>query len=566
MIERGAYALPKGVEISACAPGHYGGTFVLTQATEPKTFNLLVSGDAVSASIQGYLFSGLLTYDPIEESHLPALAVSWEISQNNLQYTFHLRHGVRWSDGEPFDADDVIFTFDAIFDPRYPSRYVGQYTIAGEPLAYEKLDDYTVRFTTPTLYAPFLNDIGFIHILPEHCLRKAFDKGTLQEQWTTQTAIDHPETIVGTGPFVIRSYKAGERLLLTPNPHYWRADKNAQRLPYLDYLIYEFVSDNTTQTLLFTTGQTDAAGIRADDVPWVKRYEGTYNFTLHERGPDTGIFFMWFNLNDGSRPDGQPYLPPHKHAWFADKRFRQALLLATDRQGIVNAVLFGRGEPLNSIISPANRKWHNPGLKTYPYNPEAARALLREAGFTWDKDGHLLGPQGHRVAFELLAYDGSALASGTATTFKENLNAIGIDLTINIIDFSALLNRIDKTFDYDAAMIGFTGGGDPSGGKAIYRSDGHLHLWHPKQEHPATPWEAEIDRLMDLQERTLDETQRIPLIHDMQAIFAEELPLLFMVTPNAYSGIKNCWRNVVIPPTGSILWNLDEIWREPDKQ
>ena len=204
------------VDISNRSPGRYGGIFVRSDAQEPKTFNPLVSEDAYSSRAIDLLLSSLTHYDPIEERVIPGLAKSWDIAADNKTYTFHLRQGLHWSDGAPFSADDVIFTFDALFDARYPNRYAQQYTIAGQPLGYEKLDQYTLRFTTAEIYAPFLTDIGYIGILPRHKLQSSFADGSLQRQWTSQTAINAPDEIVGTGPFRVFSYRPGERMVLTP--------------------------------------------------------------------------------------------------------------------------------------------------------------------------------------------------------------------------------------------------------------------------------------------------------------------------------------------------------------
>lgn len=559
-VERPHYPLPADVDISASEPGRYGGLFVRSDAQEPKTFNPLVAEDAYSSQAIELLLSALTRYDPIQDRVVPELVKSWELAPNQRTYTFHLRRGLRWSDGQPFTAADVMFTFDALFDQRYPNRYAQQYTIAGQPLQYEQVDDHTLRFTTPTLYAPFLTDIGYIAILPRHRLLAAFKDGSLQKQWTTQTAINTPQAIVGLGPFRLYAYRPGERLVLAPNPHYWRADRNGQRLPYVDFLISKFVPSRSTETVLFATGQTDAADIGVTDVAWVSQASATYDFTLHARGPDSGISFIWFNQQPGER-DGKPFVTPYKLTWFQDVRFRQALLYGLDRPGLIRAVYFGRASPLDSLISPASRKWHNPHTRTYPYDPARARALLQEAGFRQRPDGTLEDSDGHPVEFELLASEGSQTAAGVATTFMENLRVLGIQVTLNMLDFGALIGKISDTFDYEAAMMGFTGGGDPSGGKAIYRSDGRLHVWYPEQPVPATPWEARIDALMDEQERTLDEPRRIALIHELQAIFSEQLPLLTLVTPNAYAGIRNRWRNVRVPPLGSIVWNIDELWQ-----
>lgn len=559
-VERPKNPLPVDAAISVRPAGHYGGIFVRSNAQEPKTFNPLVSEDAYSSRAIDLLQSGITFYDPVAEEVVPALAKSWEVSDDNRTYTFHLREGVRWSDGRAFSADDVIFTFDAVFDPRYPNRYSQQYTIAGEPLRYEKIDAHTVRFTTADVYAPFLNDIGFMSILPRHKLQAPFDDGTLQKQWTSQTAINSPQEIIGTGPFRLYAYRPGERMVLAPNPHYWRADSEGQRLPYVDFSIVKFVPNQNTETVLFATGQTDAADISVTDVVWVDRAADTYDFSVHDRGPATGISFFWFNQHPGAGEKGTPILPAYKLRWFRDARFRQAILYGLDRPGLVKAVFFGRARPLDTIISPANRRWHNPETRSYPYDPERALALLSEAGFQRGDEGILRDSEGHAVEFELLASEGSQTASGIATSLIENMRFLGIKVTLNFLDFGTLINRVSDTFDYEAAMMGFTGGGDPSGGKAIYRSDGRLHLWFPQQSEPDTEWEARIDAIMDAQERTLDESKRVLLIHELQEIFSEALPLIFLITPNAYAGIKNKWQNVEVPAIGSITWNLDEFW------
>lgn len=562
--ERPDYPLPVDVEISSSEPGRFGGVMVRSDSQEPKTFNPLVAEDLYSAQFIELMQASLTRFDPFEEKAVPMLAKSWDISEDHKTYVFHLRRGARWSDGEPLTAADVVFTFDAIFDKRYPNRYSQQFTIAGQPLRYAALDDETVQITTPDVYAPLLADLAAVNILPRHALQAAFADGSLQKQWTSQTAIRQPASIVGAGPFRLLSYRPGERLALTPNPHYWRADRNGRRLPYIDFLISKFVPNRSAETVLFATGQTDVASISVTDIIWVSRAAKTYDFTVYDRGPDSGITFIWFNQNPGQR-DGKPYVTPYKLKWFQDTRFRQAVAYGLDRPGLINAIYSGRGRPLDTIISPANRKWHNPETRTYPYDPAKARELLAQAGFRLRPDGVLEDADGHAVEFELLASEGSQITAGVATTFMEHMQALGIKATLTLLDFGALVGKITDTFEYEAAMMGFTGGGDPSGGKAIYRSDGRLHVWRPEQPRPATPWEARIDALMDEQERTLDESRRVALFQEIQAIFSEQLPLIFLVTPNAYAGVRNRWRNVRVPPADSITWNIDELWLEDDR-
>ncbi len=574
-IVRGDHPLPEDVAVSPAEPGHYGGILVLNETTQPTTFNPQVPNNMVTSLILSRVLSSLVEFDPRTGEFTPGLAKSWEVGADQKSYTFHLRKGVRWSDGAPFTADDVIFTFDCILAeerdpdtgkmrPKFPSRYYEQYHINGEKLGYEKIDAHTVRFELSSVYAPFIYDIGQL-ILPKHKLGFSLEDGSFTKQWSTQVAIETPEEIVGLGPFVVASYKPGERLVMTPNPHFWKADSEGQRLPYLDYFIYKFVSESNTEVAHFATGKSDAAAIGAADYAWVERAAETYDFTIYDRGPSANVNFFWFNQHPGKNDAGEPYMQPHKYRWFTDKNFRQAVQYGLNRQGIIDAILFGKGEPLTSIIPPAQGKWHNPDLPRYDYNPDKSRELLRASGFTWNEAGQLLDSEGVPVAFDLLAVDGVASADTIAVTFMENMKELGMQVGLSKVDFATLLRRTDDTFDYDITFLGWGSSSaayDPSGSKPLYLSSGLYHQWYPEQPEPATDWEARIDELIGLQERTLDLEQRYAYMHEVQAILAEQLPLLFIFSPNSYVGVKNKWRNVYVPSSGTSLWNVEEIWAE----
>lgn len=574
--DRQVHDLPEEVAISDCEIGRYGGIFILNETTQPTTFNPIVPNNLSTSMVLSRLMSGLIDFDPRTEAFTPALAKSWTVSPDGLTYTFHLRKGVLWSDGVPFTAEDVVFTFDTILAevvhpetgqtmPRYPSRYYEQYHIDGEPIQYQAIDSHTIRFTLPKTYAPFLYDVSRT-ILPKHKLIAAFESDRFLKEWTTKTAIETPQEIVGTGPFKIFSYKPGERLVLEPNPHYWRADAEGQRLPYIDYLVIKFVSESNTAIAHFATGKSDASGISAEDFEWVKRAQGTYDFTIYNRGPSASVNFFWFNQNAGISEEGRPYLPKHKLEWFTDKRFRQAILHGFNREGLIDAILFGKGEVLHSIIPPAKGEWHNPNVRKYDYSIAKAKALLQSAGFYWDSDRTLKDRNREPVRFNLLLVE-SDRYDQIGVTFVENMKDLGIEVTLERTDFATLLKRTDGTFDYDMTILGWGSSSaayDPSGSKALYLSSGAYHMWNPRQEEPATEWEARIDDLIHLQEQTLDKKQRIAYMHEVQAILSEELPLLFGYSPYGYVGIKNKWKNIYIPKAGTILWNLDEIWEDEE--
>lgn len=561
-IQRQNLPLPEDVEIvQNILPGKYTEAFIISEIQGPKTFNPLIIEEQYSTIATINLFSSLVNYDPTTQSFEPALAKSWKLLEDKLTYQFSLRKGIKWSDGHDFTADDVLFTFDAIFDDRYPNRTKSYLIINGTPLEYKKIDDYTFEFKTSKEYAPFINIVGSVQILPKHKLYKSYQDGSFQQQWTIETAMHNPQEIVGTGPYCIKEFLPAERIIYSPNPHYWKADSHGTRLPYINALIYKYVSDVNTQLALFSTGQTDICGLPSIDLPWISKASEKYDFTVYEKGPTPSISFMWFNMKPGTNEKGEHYVTPYKLKWFQDKRFRQAILYAINRPGIIQATLLGHGQLLNSIFSPANKKWCNPNLPIYNYDPQKAKSLLQEMGFKPNDQGLLEDQEGHLLEFDFLA-------TQSATDFssiQENLKDVGISMKLTYIDFAALVDKTGKTFLYESSAIGLGSildTGDPSTFKDLILSNGRFHAWDPEQKTPATPWEAEIDKLFNLQDSEMDEAKRIALVYKIQEIFAEELPLLYLYIPDVYSGINNGWQNLKLSPLGISTWNIDELWKE----
>jgi len=566
-------------EVSPCDPGKYGGSFVVVDISEPKTFNPDVPNDLYSASAQGYVLSGLLAYDPFVGDGVPALAKSWEIGADKKTYTFHLHHGLKWSDGEPFTADDVIFTLDCMMTEitdsatgekklKYPNRGADDFTFGGKRMQYRKIDDYTVELYTPEIYSTFIATVPDILILPKHKLQKSFDDGTFQQMWTSQTAIDHPEEIVGLGPYIIHKFQPGERIVYAPNPHYWRVDAKGQRLPYTDYFVNQFISSMETGLLMFATGQSDFSGsyptiIPATEVPWMKKNAQLYDYTIYNCGANPGNSFYWFNLKPGLNKEGRPYIEPYKHEWFTNKLFRQAVMYGFDRAGVCKGVYFNRAEPEASIINQGNPKWYNPNIQQYPYDPAKARDLLKQAGFHWDEHGSMFDAANHPVEFELNYADGRQAYTDTAAIFKNNMRDLGINVKLTPLDFGALLKKVDSTYDYEMCQIGWgssAGAVDPAGDKALFMSNSEDHLFNPSQDKPGTDWEKRIDDLVSIQEQTFDVAERKKAFDELQAIYADQLPLMPLVAADLYQAIQNRVQNVRIPPSGTLNWNQDEYW------
>jgi peptide/nickel transport system substrate-binding protein len=538
-----------------------GSIFIRSELGELATLNPLVAEDQSSSGAIELILQGLTNYNWVKEEVEPGLAESWTLAPDGKTYTFKLRQGIVWSDGHPFTADDIVFSYNTYLDERFPNRSSFQLKIEGKPVEVRKIDDYTVELKSPKIYAPFLLFVGGTSIIPKHKLEGFVKDGSLLKQWSIATAKNTPAEIVGLGPYVLESYRPGERIVFKRNPHFYRRDADGNPLPYIERIISQIFRDNNSTAIAFAQGLTDAETLSPGDIAWVERSAFKHDFRIINRGPSSSTSFIWFNQNPGKNKDGKTYVDPVKLSWFTNQKFRQAVSYAVNRQGIVNGVLFGRGQPLDSSTSPANHKWYNPDTPKYPYDPGKARALLKEAGFSYDPKGRLRDAKGNLVSFSLETNKENEIRTDMATVFKENMDAIGISVELKFIDFNTLVVKISDSFEYESSLLGLGGGAsDPEAGKDIYMSGGRLHQWYPSQKTPATPWEARIDELMVKQATTLDDKERKKLFDEVQYIMAEQQPFIMIVTPNAYVGVDNKWQNIRIPGMGSLFWNIEEIW------
>ena len=574
--------IPEDALVEDFPTGMAGANLIETLPGDLATLNPLINESLAGSMVIGRILDSLTTLDPVTGVVIPNLAKSWDISEDNLRYTFHLRRGVHWSDGQPFTSDDVIFTWQCFFarqtDPetgeplldengrvkyRYPSRSTFSQQINGQEPLVEKMDDYTIRFTLPEVYAPFLLFGGGQSILPEHVLREAFEAGTLLDEWSVNTAINEPWKMVGLNMFVLESYRPGERIVFARNPNYWKVNTEGDRLPYIERIITKIVQDVNSSNIAFAQGQTDFEQIAPDNVAWVKRGQERFDYTVLDMGPSNTTNFVWFNLNPNKNADGVPYVEPYKLKWFSDKRFRQAVSYGINRAGIIRGVFFNRANILHGYVSPKNKFWYNDAIRKYPYSPEKSRALFKEMGFQME-DGKLVDAAGNQVSFSLMTNSNNGLRVEMATVFKENMADLGIGVELQFLDFNTIITKTSDSFDYEACMLGLGGGApDPFAGKDILMSGGRLHQWHPQQPEPATDWEARIDELMILVGRHTDVELRKKYYFEVQEILAEQQPMIFLVSAKDYIGYRNRWQNVTPTPLGGVTWNLESLWAEP---
>ena len=547
--------------------GKPGGTLTYSTISGPKTFNLAISTETSSTEILGYLFEGLTESSWLTAKVEPNLAERWESSDDGLVWTFHLRKDVTWSDGAPFSADDVLFTFrKIIYNEEIPAsarpsltiRYLDEDTQQWRKgqIEVSKLDGNTVQFTLPVPFAPFLRTMATA-IYPRHILERHVDDKSFTSTWDVGT---EPGDIVGTGPFTIKRYEAGERIVLERNPRYWKKDSAGNPLPYLQRVVYQIVPNLATALLKFQAGETDVLAVQGEHYPILKPQEAAKEFTLHRRGPNFGTTFVAFNMNRGkdARSDA-PFVDPVRLRWFGEDAFRKAVAHAVDKDTIIDNVMNGLGYPQWAAISPAAGPFHNPDVTRYEYDLKKAAAILDSLEwFDLDGDGVREDAEGNPIAFTLATNSGNTVRERVCTILKQDLAKIGIQVNLRFLEFNTLVSQLTSTYDWEAIVIGFTGGVEPHGGVNFWHSSERLHLWYPYQEQPATDWERRIDELFVRGSRELDEGKRHALYHEFQQVASDHVPVVYTVLAERVTAVRNRFGNAT--PTLHGLFDVRRLY------
>ena len=544
--------------IAGGAPGHAGGRLVVALRSEPKTLNPALALDEPSRDVIRCMTADLIHINRGSLKTEPALAKSWSVSRDGRQYTLQLRRGVRFSDGEPFNADDVIFSFQVYLDEKVDSSQRDLLLVGGKPITVVKVDDYAVRFELAQPYAAAERLFDSIAILPRHLLQGGYRAGGLAQAWSLSMA---PGEFAGLGPFRLKEYVAGQRVVLERNPYYWKADRAGNPLPYLNEVVFLFVPSEDAQVIRFQSADTDVLSrFSAENFALLQKQQGVKGYHLDDLGAGLEYNFLFFNMNDLSA-SALPEIA-QKQAWFQDLRFRQAVSAAIDREGIVRLVYSGRATPIWAQVTPGNKLWLDDKIARPARSPERARQLLQSAGFSWKSDGALIDAHGKPVEFSILTSSSNAQRTKIATIVQDDLSQLGMTVQVVPLEFRAMVDRLLNTHNYEAAVMGLVSGdADPTSEMNVWLSSGETHLWHPRQEKPAMPWESEMDRLMEQQLVTLDYAKRKSLYDRVQEIVAEELPVICLVSPNILVGAANRVGNLhpaILVPYA--LWNIEQLY------
>ncbi len=523
-------ALIAGCQVRRAANDHARQQILYTAiVSDPQTFNPILVTDAYSGEILGDVFEGLIRVNPITTLPEPGLAEKWEISPDQKSITFHLRHDVRWFDGQPLTARDVLFTLNVIYDPKVPNSLRPGLLIDGKPLVAQAPDDYTVVMHLPKPFAPLLYAIG-IPVIPAHILEPLWKAGNFNHSWGINTP---PGKIIGDGPFKLTRYVQNQFARMDCNNDYWMKDEHGAPLPRLHGKGVQIIPDANATYLRYLYGQIDIYAPRAEELLSVRQRikSGRLHATLQEIGIDTGEQFFCFNRNPRHYPKKGVTDP--KLSWFTDPNFLRAVAHLIDKQAIINLVYHGLAVPAVSDVSPANQLFYNPNLKDYGYNPRVAAEIFETAGYHM-VNGRRTDPKGNPIEFNLTTSTGRPESDQICVIFKQDLENLGIKVNYQPLEFTTLVEKIDSTFDWDCVLMGLSGTMEPNDGSNFYRSSGNLHLWNPNQKTPATPWEAEIDRLMDQGASEMDPTKRVPYYWKIQQILHDQLAIIETVRRKDY--------------------------------
>lgn len=576
--------LVMAIALSSCNPTELRTTaaqvpqVVVSVTQDPDTFNYALGHQL--PNIFGLTFKGLTSVNGITGELEPELAESWKFSDDKLRVIFTLRENLKWSDGHPLTVDDVVFTYnDIVFNKEIPTdlRDYLKIGISGAFPQVKKLDDRRVEFIMPQPFSPFLaTTIGdpssAVAILPKHALqasvksKDANGNPRFLSTWGTDTA---PQKIVVSGPFKLESYTPSQRLVFRRNPHYWRKDAQGNPQPYIEKYIWQIVESPETSLIQFRSGGLDIVSASADNFSLLKREEKRSDFTIYNGGPAFGTSFITFNLNKGKR-NGKPLVDPIKSRWFNTVAFRQAVAYGIDRQTMINNFLRGLGELQNSPIETQSKYYLSPkeGLKVYDYNPKKAQELLLGAGFKYNNKNQLLDEKGNRVRFTLMTPSGGTNRGRITAQIQRDLSKIGIQVDLQFLDFSTLIEKTSNSLEWECYSGGFIGSGiEPNDGANVWLTEGGLHNFNqapqagqaPIQGREIADWEQKIADLFIQGAQEFDEAKRKETYDEFQRVAQEYLPYIHLINPLSMAAIRDRIEGVKFTALGGAFWNIYEL-------
>lgn len=490
----------------------YGDALVTGSIGEPSNLIPILASDQPSFQIAGLVYNGLVRYD--KDLKLEGeLAKSWDISPDGLTITFHLRRGVKWQDGVEFTSRDVMYTYLVTIDPKTPTAYSEDFKQVKKA---EAPDPYTFRVVYPKPFAPALASWGS-GILPAHLLEgKDITKSPLSR---------HP---VGTGPYIFKEWVPGQKVVLEANPNYWEG------APYLKRYLYRIVPDTATMYMELKSGGVDMMDLSPVQYQRQTNSRAFLDRYNKYRYPAFAYTYLGYNLSN---------------PLFADRRVRQALTLAINKDEIVQGALLGMGQVAHGPYKPGSWAYKAQVTPELNYDPVRARELLQKAGWVPGKDGVLV-KEGKPFRFTILTNQGNDQRLKSALIIQRRLKNVGVDAKIRVIEWASFITNFIDTRKYEAVLLGWTVGQDPD----LY------DVWHssktgPKELNFVGFKNPEVDRLIEEGRGTFDLEKRRACYYRIQDILAYEQPYTFLYVPDALPVVSSRFRGIEPAPAG-IGYNL----------
>jgi peptide/nickel transport system substrate-binding protein len=531
-----------------------GGELLISARTEPRSFNRHVARDSTTNMVASLMNARLVRINKVTDAVEPWLAESWELGDQGRRVTMKLRQGVVFSDGQPFTADDVVFAFRTVYDERAGSVIADGLSPGGKKLQVAASDPHTVVITFPEPFAPGLRILEDLPILPRHRLAAALEGGTFAKAWGLDTP---PADLAGLGPFVLREYVPGQRLVFERNAHYFVKAPDGTALPYLDRVVLEIIPDQSAELLRLESGQLDiiSSEISPDAYAPLKRAADQGRVKLLDLGVSHNADGLWFNLKPGA------FAGDARAAWLQRDELRHAISMAVDRKVFADTVYLGAGVPIVGAETPANKKWYWAGTKEPAHDPAGAKQMLASIGLSdRNGDGTMEDAKNQPVRFTLLTQKGRANLERAAAVIRDELKKIGVGVDIAALDGAALIEQF-LSGRYEAVYFNADKTDlDPGSNPDFWFSSGSAHPWNIEQKTPATDWERTIDDLMRRQIMSQDEAERKRLYDDVQRIFIEHQPIVYFVAPRIY--VAHSARVTNVTPTESrpqLLWRPEVV-------
>ena len=500
---------------------YYGDAIIVGSIGEPRTLIPILASDSSSATICGLIFNGLVKYDK-DLRLIGDLAEKWDISEDSLTITFYLRKGVKWHDGKEFTSRDVEFTYNKLIDPKVRTPYSGDFEMVK---IFEVIDDYTVKVIYKEPFSPGLSSWG-MNIMPRHLLEG--------EDLNNTGFARQP---IGTGPYKFGVWKTGERIELVSNRDYFEGR------PYINRYIYRIIPDQATLFLELRAGGVDFTTLtplqfkRQTETEFFKE-----NFQKFQY-PSFGYTYLGYNLNDPR---------------FRDLRVRRAINYAVNKEEIIQGVLLGLGRVATGPFLPES--WaYNKEVEPVKFDPEKSRELLKEAGWE-DSDGDgLLEKDGTEFSFTILTNQGNTQRMMTAEIIQRRLKEVGIEVKINIVEWSAFVSEFIDKRRFDAVLLGWSLSLDPD----MY------DIWHSSKTKEGQfnfvgYANYEVDKLLLEGRRTFDISERKKIYYKIHEILYNEQPYLFLYVPDALPILHSRFKGVEVGVAG-IGHNFIR-WFVPEKE